>query len=125
MRRVSIEVIDHSDQRYETVGDWIIDDDSLTIRVSDLGDWRYNMAVAVHELVEVLLCKNNGVVQVAVDAFDIKFERDRAVGDFSEPGDDRSAPYHNEHCFATAVERMLIAAMRLSWMDYDAAVNAI
>ena len=45
--------------------------------------------------------------------------------DDDEPGDDPTAPYHREHCFATAVERMLIAALGVSWADYDQAVESL
>jgi hypothetical protein len=125
MREVSIKVVPHGEQRYETVGDWTIDGEKLTITVSDLGDWRYNMAVAVHELVEAILCEDAGVNQADVDRFDIDFERKRSEGDMSEPGDDALAPYQNEHCFATAVERMLIAALNVAWSQYDKTVLSI
>ena len=125
MTKITIEVIPHSQQRYETAGDWQWDGENLSIKVSDMGDWRYNAAVAVHELVEVLLCKNDGVAQEAVDKFDIEFEKNRTAGDMSEPGDDPTAPYHRQHCFATSVERMLIAALGIPWKQYDDAVNAL
>lgn len=98
--RVVIETIPHAEQRYPTVGDWLWSDDetTLTIRVSDMGDWRSEMLVALHELVEVILCKAGGVEQQAVDAFDIEFERKRAARNLDEPGDDPAAPYRDEHC---------------------------
>lgn len=123
--KITIETIQHDQQRYETCGDWFWTGDDLTIRVSDLGDWRKNAAVAVHELIEVLLCKNNGVSQDSVDKFDMNFEDNRKDGDLSEPGDDPKAPYHTEHCYATGVERVLVAALGMSWKQYDDAVNAL
>ena len=73
LKRIFIETIPHSKQRYETCGDWWWDDDgeTLQIRVSDTGDWRYNAAVAIHELTEVLLCRDHGVSQEAADGFDM------------------------------------------------------
>lgn len=125
--RIVIETIPHDQQRYPTVGDWILEGEDLTIRVSEMGNWRYNAAVAVHELVEVLLCKDKCISQESVDAFDMAFETDRTnFGiDMGEPGDSPSAPYRDQHSFATAVERMLIAAFGLSWAEYDATVNAL
>jgi hypothetical protein len=94
-----------------------------------MGDWRKEAAVAVHELVEAILCRNDGVSEAAVDAFDIEYERDRppfgTPGDFGEAGDSPHAPYHRQHCFATAVERMLIAALGVPWAEYEKAVEAL
>lgn len=123
--KITIETIPHTEQRYPTVGDWQWQGDDLLIRVSDLGNWRYNAAVAVHELVEVLLCKSDGVTQAEVDAFDEAFEAARPEGDESEPGDAPACPYAQQHCFATAVERMLIAALGVSWDGYAGTVESL
>lgn len=135
MMKVSIEVIPHKMQRYETAGDWwweaVAKDHKehvLNIRISFLGDWRYEMAIALHELVEVLVCKAKGISQKAVDTFDAQYERDRARGKYSaeqEPGDDPDSPYHLEHSVATAVERIFIFAVGASWKEYDAAVMSL
>jgi hypothetical protein len=114
--RITIDVIPHGDQRYPTCGDWIVvDENNLRIFVSEMGDWRKEMAVGLHEVVEALLCKANGVSQTAVDQFDLACPH-------GEPGDDPTGPYHREHCFATAVERMFIAAVGLSWSEYEGAL---
>lgn len=126
--RITIEVIRHEDQRYPTSGDWLWPNEhNLLIRVSEMGDWRKEAAVAVHELVEALLCKNDGVTDAEVDAFDKAWAGHEWVsaGDLIEPGDDPKAPYHRQHCFATAVERLLIAALGVPWGEYDAAVEAL
>jgi len=129
--KITIETIPHAALRYPTVGDWSLHGNGdIQIRVSEMGDWRKEAAVAVHELVEALLCRNDGVSQSAVNAFDVGYESVRPpMGipgwDMPEPGDAPTAPYHRQHCFATAVERMLIAAMGLSWAEYDAAVEAL
>lgn len=117
---VAIAMVSQEQQRYDTVGDWQLEDGRLTIRVSEQGNWRSNMLIAVHELVEVILCVDKGVTQEQVDAFDMAFENATAK---TEPGDDAKAPYRDQHCFATAVERMLCAAMGLSWADYEAAID--
>ena len=119
--KITIETIPHSEQRYPTAGDWMFDNDHLVIRVSELGDWRYSMAVGIHEAVEALLCRNDGVDGRDVDAFDFAYQELHHM----EPGDDPTAPYHRQHCFATAVERMLIAALGVSWAEYEAAVEAL
>ena len=120
--RITIEVIRHEDQRYDTPGDWLWPNEhNLLIRVSDMGDWRKEAAVAVHELVEAILCKNDGVAEGAVDAFDMSPEGKMCV----EPGDSLLAPYHRQHCFATAVERMLVAALGMPWAEHEGTVEAL
>ena len=124
--KITIETIPHKNQRYETAGDWIFDSSGdLTIRVSDLGDWRFNALIGLHELVEVLQCKHDGVTQEAVDAFDIAFEKNRAPDNEDEPGDDPKAPYQRQHNLATGIERIMAASMGVKWEEYDGAIQAL
>lgn len=125
--RIIIETIKHEAQRYPTVGDWYFnaDQSELTIKVSELGDWRKEACIAVHELFEVLLCKHQGVSQEEVDKFDMKYEEDRPEGNLDEPGDDPNAPYRKQHCLATAVERMLAAELDLSWTEYEEVIESL
>ena len=121
-----VETIPHEAQRYPTVGDWQWKDGTLVIRVSELGDWRYNALVAVHELVEVLLCKHDGVTEESVDKFDIEYEKQRDDKDVeSEPGDDNNAPYRKQHCVATGIERILAAELGVAWNDYADKIESL
>jgi hypothetical protein len=114
MIKITIETIPHHMQRYDTVGDWTYDAvGQLTIRVSDLNNWRYELLVGIHELVEVLLCSHQGIKQEVVDAFDFNYKGD------DEPGDDPRAPYSGPHCLATGVERILAAVMGVPWSKYE------
>lgn len=118
--KIVIETIPHDQHRYTTVGDWWFEaDGTIQIRVSQLSDWRREALVAVHELTEILLCKNEGVSQEAVDDFDNDYELHRVEGNEDEPGDDPQAPYHNQHCFATGVERLLAARLNVQWKPYE------
>ena len=45
---------------------------NLTIRVSDMGDWRYNFLLARHEMDEAILCKHAGITTEMVDADELK-----------------------------------------------------
>jgi len=123
---VSILIIPHDKHRYETVGDWWWDaDGNLQIRVSKMNNWRYEMLVAVHELVEVLLCKHSKVSEQSVTKFDIKFEAARKEGNTDEPGDDSKAPYRSQHGIATGVERILAALLGVDWTKYGAKINSL
>lgn len=125
-----IEVIPHKKQRYPTCGDWFFKKNGdLVIRVSkEVGSWREQYLVAVHELVEVLMCKHDGVSQKAVDKFDIKFEKERESGKHSneaEPGDESSAPYYRQHQVASGVERILGAQLGVDWNTYADNIEAL
>lgn len=140
--RIHIETVPHSLQDYETVGNWkwLFDrgQDSLYITVSDMGNWRYEMLVGLHELIEALLCKHAGVDEAAVTAFDVEFEtaresitnnafefRDRMVTEPTEPGDQTDAPYHSQHQFASTIERVTASMLKVNWDDYNTAINAL
>ena len=117
--KIIIETIPHKKQRYPTVGDWYFKKGVLHIRVSKMSSWKNEMLVAVHELVEVLLCKDRGITTAQVDAFDKAFEKKRKPGNEDEPGDDPKAPYRKEHFFATNIERLMAAELRVDWAKYD------
>jgi len=124
--KILIETIPHDQQRYPTVGDWYTDaQGTLHIKVSQLSDWRREVLIAVHELVEVMLCKHDGVTQEQVDKFDTDYEAARQPGDESEPGDHPSAPYVNQHCFATGVERLLAERLGVKWAPYEAELGEL
>src|SRR5882757_9563621 len=121
---INIQVIPHSQQRYETVGDWWKDEQGiLQIRVSEFDDWKMESAVAVHELIEIILCHARGIKQDIVDDFDKNFEANRQEGNTDEPGDDPKAPYRKEHFFATSIERLLCAELDINWKEYEEKIN--
>ena len=141
--KITIETIPHTEQRYPTVGDWyftrdgqIVDGmfgvDELVIRVSQLGDWREELCIALHELVEVAMATKNGITVAQVDAFDKAYEAARqqkldaakteAEQDLlliDEPGDDPLCPIKREHCIATGIERILAAELGVDWKPYE------
>lgn len=123
--KITIEVIEHQKQRYNTCGDWQVDLEKkeFKILVSNLGDWHYNFLVAFHELVEAVLCFDRGITTEEVDKFDKEFEAKRDIGDTDEPGDNPEAPYWDEHFFATSLERLMCREMELDWQDYEEAIN--
>lgn len=132
--KLIIETIPHADQRYPTVGDWTIaseEDGSpvINIRVSrEVGDWRAQALVAMHEAIEALLCIEARVTQSQVDAFDMAYEKDREAGNRNpedEPGDDPCAPYYKQHQIATGFERILAAELKVYWNTYAAQIELL
>lgn len=124
--KIIIETIPHKSQRYDSCGDWFYDSDgTLHIKVSKLSDWRREMLIAAHELVEVLTCKQDGVGQEVVDKFDMDFEKNRHPDNEDEPGDDPSAPYVTQHCLATGIERILAQQWGVNWKEYEQELNEL
>ena len=120
--KISVFTQPHNLQRYNTVGDWFTSriDGKVQIIVSELGSWRYELLVAVHELVEAFLCMHDGVAEESVTKFDKQFvQRD------AEPGDSPDAPYARQHCIATGVERILAACLGVKWQHYEDAIEKL
>jgi hypothetical protein len=122
---IIIETIPHNRQEYPTCGDWRWKNEVLHIYVSKMGDWRYEMLVAFHELAEALICRHRGIPQKAVDEFDIAYEQKRQPGDESEPGDDLSAPYYHEHQFASCIELLLAGQLEVDPKTFSSAVGEL
>lgn len=122
---IEIEIIDHHEQRYDTVGDWDLNFETKTLklRISNLGNWRYNFLVTLHEMCEAALCLDREITTEVVDQFDLQFEENRDVGNIDEPGDDPKAPYRKEHFFATNLERLMAAELRVDWAKYEEEIN--
>lgn len=125
---IHITTVDHGKHLcgYPTVGDWNwTSAGNLNITVSKLGDYRKELAVAIHELIEVMLCRERGIQQYEVEDFDRSYEQKREIGDISEPGDSPYAPYRKEHFFATTIERQIIHEFGLDWRKYEEAIDAL
>lgn len=146
---IDINVVDHKTQKYDTCGDYFIEITNqreislakslhhlevtpikkLNVRVSKLGDWRYEALIVIHELIEYFIVSHEGVQLETIDEFDRKFESVRTlmpdmIGD-QEPGDMTTAPYHQAHVFATNIERQIAIALNVDWDDYNEKVNGL
>lgn len=93
---------------------------SLEMRISELGNTRYEMLVAMHELTEALSCLFAGITTKQVDRFDFPW---RPHGLYGEPGDDPKAPYHTQHDAGIVVERFLAHEWEVDWEQYGEAMR--
>ncbi len=119
MKKIVIEIIPNSQQRYPTLGDyWIDENGDWQIRVSEMSDMRSVVAVALHELFEMGGVVHKGIPIESIDAFDIMFEKEREEGKHSqesEPGYDRRSPYWSDHFNAEMIERHFLSHTGLIW----------
>ena len=117
---ILIQDIPHYQQRYPTTGDWQTTvQDSINISVSSLSDSRYEKLVAVHELIEALLCMHDGVTAKEVDDFDI------AHLELDEPGDHVDSPYRTQHARASTIEKQLASWMDVDWAKYEKELSSL
>jgi hypothetical protein len=118
--RIIIDEIPHSDQRYNTCGDYFeAEDASVVINVSQLVDRREMALIAIHELVEWALCQAAGVTNKSIDDFDCCYPDGAELPHPVEPGDHPDAPYYRQHQFATGIERILAAELGVDWLTYE------
>ena len=116
-----MEVIPHQDHRYDTLGDYWEEDGTWHIRVSDMGDWRCNFSVLLHEFVEYALLKHKGVSEKTVLDFDLSVPLESVYSD--DPGFDPEAPYHAEHVYADCMERLIAPYLGLKFGDVEKAAS--
>lgn len=119
--RIVICTIPHTEQRYATAGDYQrLDDTTWEIRVSDTGDLRHNLLIAVHELVEMMLCHNEGITDEMIDSWDLAF---KPTERYDEPGDHPDAPYFKQHRRAELIERFFASWLGVDWKTYENRIN--
>lgn len=140
MKIIEVDLIPHSQQRYDTVGDWIFhDDQKLTINISNLHDqagisendytYKHSMGktsiadshvlVAVHEIIEAVLCRARGITDEVVTAWDKQHE------DHPDPGSIPGCPYYAEHMYATMIEKSLASELDMSWDEHGRNIESL
>ena len=122
-----LKVIPHSWQDYPTIGNYFyIKGGTIVIFCSDMKNNDYHQLIFAHEMFEVALVIKRKINIKEIDKFDINFEKEREKGlhgKDDEPGDNKSAPYHKEHVFATKLEKLLAKEMDVNWEDYSKTVS--
>lgn len=117
---IHIKTIPQSEQRYQTLGDYVKTLESNkdgnrifeSILVSDVGNHDMEFLTAIHELIEWYLTERRGINEEDITKFDIEHP------ELEEPGDDPRAPYHKEHMFASSIEKLLCKELGISDDQY-------
>jgi len=108
--------VEAKEMRYDTVGDWNIkkgkDSSSVDVWTADMGNVDFNFLILIHELVEAYLCLKRNISNKEVMDFDKK-----SVAE--DPGHSEKAPYHEEHEFATKIEKLIAQQLKVKWDRYD------
>jgi hypothetical protein len=107
-----------------TGADWWFDEHgNIEVRVAELGDWREEFALAIHEATEAGMCRYLSISQDDVDRFDFEYKRTHEID--LNAGDEPFAPYKVPHTFSTAIERILTGVMNVDWKKYDDKLSII
>ncbi len=117
---VTIFVVPHQQQRYDTAGDWTLRGQRLEIKVSQMPTSGYESLLALHEYIEATLCLAAGITPADVDDWDFNYS-----GSYAEPGEDPACPYHKQHMQAETQERALAEALGLDWFAYIDALDKL
>ncbi len=91
-------------------------------------DWRHELAVWGHEIIEVVYCWLFGVTTEEADKFDSFYEEEYAAGRISpdkEPGHDPRCPYHVGHMLGVIWEHVCIRLTFASMLKYEKECNEI
>ncbi len=124
--KIIIETIPHLEQRYNTCGDWQWEEETLHIKVSEMGlakdylTYYAEMVIGIHEAIEALLCRFDGVTEKQVDEFDTSKTIQKEIEKLEiEPGDHPKAPYRKQHLLATGIEKILCVLFHIPWFEYE------
>ena len=116
---IRIKVIPHSEQKYDTVGDyWQTKNGNWEMRISEMTP-EYELAVIEHELAEMVRTIRDGVKWSDVDKFDTETVYLVDPDNISDPGLSRKAPYHKQHMLSDKIERLIIKQDGGTWEDYN------
>ncbi len=117
---ITIKTIPHYQQAYDTTGDWHLKKNGdIEIFVSHVNDWKSEYLVALHELIEVALCKDRNIKEEDVGGFDL------AHPELEDPGLDPRAPYHKEHMVAVEIEQRLAHELGVDWHEHSNRLYAL
>ena len=113
---------DIKDHRYRSIDDWqdpVRHSNALEFRtqVADTGNIDYNFLVLMHAFVEQYLCYKHKITDEQVTTFDMDHS------ELDDPGEELSAPYHDEHMVANQIEAELSVALGVEWKAYETAIE--
>jgi hypothetical protein len=112
-------MVPHNLQRYDTAGDYIDTPMGWRVFLSKLPNWRMEACLFIHEFVEMVTTRHNGISWEEIDRFDMDNP------ELDDPGACKKAPYHKEHMAAERIEKELCLLLGLKWEDYQKALDEL
>lgn len=119
MKQIIIKFIQDDQHRNgQGPADWWFDENGdFQIRVTDMGDWRYNYLCARHEMDEIAGCKHAGITTQQVDDYCAIPESELPSEPDSFSGYPKS-PHQKQHNDALAAEWQFSRVLDVDWVEY-------
>ena len=103
--------------RFEQLDDYQKFGQDIDFTVRDTGNDLYTKLILIHALIEQAMTEHQGVSGEEIDRWDEYHPASM------EPGDEEGCPYGVAHKLATSVERQIIDALGLNWVEYENAIG--
>jgi hypothetical protein len=126
--KIEIQFIPHANHKHTTIGYWYVENDTLTIQISEEICWENRVAVLFHELIESAWCISKGITTAECDAFDDMFELEYASGLWPksvEAGFDKRCPYRKGHVWGSRFEKLVLWILGADKKACDAECDAL
>lgn len=115
---INIKFVEPDGQRYKTCGDYWETDNTIEIRITKQIESKRNLLILLHEMIEYILTEDAGIKEQDIMNFDLEWEK-LAEPKEDEPGNNKWAPYYNQHRIAENFERQLATLLQIDWFDYE------
>jgi len=116
---IKTEIVPLESQRYDTLGDYFIENNELSFKITDTGNDLYNKLILVHEIVEEMMTNYRGLKEEDILKWDLEHD------DSNDPGSEIGCPYRDEHMFAEMIERMICHQLGVDWNEYEKHLNRV
>ena len=113
-QEMEIRLIDQDQARYDTWGDYFVENDKLIFQIVRSKVDIYTKLTLIHEMIECFLLEHKGITPTDVDNFDLEWKNP----DYEEPGDDPLCPYKYEHHAADEALKIMCDNLGISFNDY-------
>jgi hypothetical protein len=115
--RIIIESKPFAQMRYPTTGDWYEKNNNIHVDTILTDDWRVNISIAIHNIIEKFLCDAVNIKGEDVDAYSKAHHLE------DDPGLNPDAPHHDQHMLADKIERIIHTELGLSRKKYEYKIN--
>ncbi len=128
MIKTIIKSVHKESQRYETLGDYYFEDGVRTFVITKTGNPLWDDLIFIHEFIEEVLTRNQGITEPQILEYDLEFERRLENGEVNkdaEPGEQSDCPYKVQHSVAESVERIMLNHLGISFGEYNETIMKI
>ena len=123
-----LSVVSQDKIRNNGLGDYYEESGVRYIKTADVGNEVFHVAILLHEVIEELDTRFQGIDEELINKFDEEFEEERELGIHGkddEPGNDPRCIYFEAHQFATRIEKQIIEHFGYTWEQYNKQLSGV